>query len=333
MADEGVDEDQTDGKVANAAIEMLRANRNGPFFIAVGFYRPHVPQVAPKKYFDLYPLDKIRLADETPASLARVLPASKAWTPDDFGMDSDQKRRMIRAYYASTSFMDAQVGRVLAALKTLGLEDNTIVVFTSDHGYLLGEHGQWMKKTLWEQANRVPLIIRTPKMRGGKRSEKLVELVDLYPTLIDLAGLPHYSRNEGSSLVPLLKRPADRNWNKPAYSQVEGGRSVRTERWRYTEWQGGQKGRELYDHRNDPGEKRNLADDPRHAGTVARLHALLANAPIEHRPDPAAYDPIRGCILRAGTAVSTAKAAVKAPGAAGKTGSDGKARNCDAIDP
>lgn len=329
LADEGADEEQTDGKVATAAIEMLKANRDKPFFIGVGFYRPHVPEVAPKKYFDLYPIDTIKAADQDPAMLARVLPASKAWTPDNFGMSVDQQREMIRAYYAATSFVDAQVGRVLDALRDLGLEDDTIVVFTSDHGFMLGEHGQWMKNILWEPSARVPLIVRVPGKRNvaGKRSPRTVELLDLYPTLVELAGLPDYARNEGKSLTPLLAKPSDRSWTKPALSQVRGGRSVRTERWRYTEWEGGRKGRELYDHRRDPGELRNLADDPRYAATVRKLRAMLPGGEVEPRPNPVRYDPIRAC--------SYFPAPHARPTADAKPGGDGMGglKRCEELDP
>jgi arylsulfatase A-like enzyme len=331
LADAGGDGDQTDGKVATAAIEMLEANRDKPFFIGVGFYRPHVPEVAPSRYFDLYPLETIGIEQQTSAMLARVLPASKAWTPDNFAMTPDQQRQMIRAYYAATSYMDAQVGRVLDALEALGLADDTIVVFTSDHGFMLGEHGQWMKNILWEPSARVPLVIRVPGARksAGRRSPRTVELLDIYPTLLDLAGLPGYPRNQGRSLAPLLARPADRGWTKPALSQVRGGRSVRTERWRYTEWEGGKLGRELYDHVRDPRELHNLADDPRQAATVARLHALLPQGPVEAGPRPVRYDPARDCTY------FLAPARLAAPPKAGTSGGDGTAglTRCEALDP
>lgn len=332
LADEGEDGDQTDGKVATAAIEMMKANRDRPFFIGVGFYRPHVPEVAPKKYFDLYPIETIRSEKQDPAALARLLPASKAWTPDNFGMTVAQQREMIRAYYAATSYMDAQVGRVLDAVRDLGLADDTIIVFTSDHGFMLGEHGQWMKNILWEPSARVPLIVRVPgkQTARGKRSPRTVELLDIYPTLVDLAGLPGYARNEGKSLMPLLRRPTDRGWTKPALSQVRGGRSVRTERWRYTEWEGGKLGRELYDHRSDPGEHRNLADDPRHAATVATLRAMLPSGPVEARSKPVAYDPARNCTYFP-VPRPTSTAVAKASG----MGGDGMAglKRCEELDP
>ena len=329
LDDEGPDTEQTDGKVATAAIDMIRAHKDKPFFIGVGFYRPHVPEVAPKKYFDLYPLDKVRVTPQSAADLARLLPASKAWTPDNFGMSVDEQREMIRSYYAATSFMDAQVGRVLDALEDMGLADDTIVVFTSDHGFLLGEHGQWMKNILWEESNRVPLILRVPgTKKPGKRSPRTVELLDLYPTLTELAGLPHYARNEGASLTALLRNPADRGWTKPALSQIRGGRSVRTERWRYTEWESGKLGRELYDHRTDPLEQRNLADNPRFASTVARLRAMLPSGAVEKRPSAVRYDPIRDCTYFPAPKAGAAGGA----SAAGGEGGGGLTR-CETIDP
>lgn len=322
--DEGDDGEHTDGKVASAAIEMLQSHRDKPFFIAVGFYRPHVPEVAPRKYFDLYPPESIAVTDNSPEHLAAVLPASRAWTPDHFGMSEDDQRQMIRAYYAATSFMDAQVGRIVGALDALGLADDTIVVFMSDHGFLLGEHGQWMKNVLWEPAARTPLIVRAPGMtRAGSRSSHLVELLDLYPTLTDLAALPHNPRNEGTSLKPLLERPDRPDWDKPAFSQVMGGRSVRAEHWRYTEWEGGTKGRELYDHRTDPDERRNLAQDPAHQATVTRLHGLLAAMPVERRGPAPDYDPVRDCLLRP----------LGPPPKPDEAGKPGIGRVCAAVDP
>ncbi|MCB2066555.1 MAG: sulfatase [Erythrobacter sp.] len=298
-ADDGPENEQTDGMVATAAIEMLRANRDRPFFIGVGFYRPHVPEVAPQRYFDMYPVDQMQVADETPETLANVLDVAKSWTPDNFGMTDDEQRTMISAYSAATSYMDTQVGRVLDELDRLGLAENTIVVFTSDHGFLLGEHGQWMKTTLFEQATRVPLIIRAPGVsQAGQMSPRTVELLDLYPTLLDLAGLPVNTRNEGLSLSSLLSDPDDPRWHKPALSQIAGGRSVRTERYRYTEWQNGERGRELYEYASDPLEHHNLADDPRYAGVVELMRAMLPPAPAERRADPIHYSRERGCLMR-----------------------------------
>lgn len=279
LEDEGADEDQTDGKVASAAIEMMKAQREKPFFITVGFYRPHVPEIAPKKYFDMYPLEGI----PAPGPVGDVLPTAKTSQIPHVGMTPEQQRQMIRAYSAATTYMDSQVGRVLKSLDDLGLRDNTVVVFMGDHGFLLGEHGQWSKTMLWEEATRTPLIIRAPKVAGGKASGKPVELLDLYPTLTELAGLTKYARNEGASLVPLMKRPDDPAWTKPALSQVFGGRSVRTAQWRYTEWEEGKLGVELYDQVADPREMRNLAGEPKFAEVIGRLKALLPAGPVEAR--------------------------------------------------
>ena len=297
LADEGSDEEQTDGKVASETIRMLQANKDRPFFIAAGFYRPHVPEVAPKKYFELYPLSGIKIATETPQSLAKVLPASRAWLPDHLGMTPHEQRQAIQAYYAGTSFMDAQVGRLLHAVRRLGLEKNTIIVFMSDHGYLLGEHGQWGKNVLWEEANRAPFIIRVPGAAGnGRPSRRIVEFLDLYPTLVEAAGLPANRSTQGVSLMRLLRNPESSRWSRPAFSQIRGGRSVRTDRWRYTEWEGGRLGRELYDHRLDPGEHNNLAGDPKHAAVVARLRVLLPKGLVEPRGSTLRYRPAQDCL-------------------------------------
>jgi len=175
--------------------------------------------------------------------------------------------------------VDAQIGRVLDALDRLGLSENTIIVFWSDHGYHLGEHGLWFKQSCFEESTRVPMIIAAPGTKAaGKASPRTVELLDLYPTLADLAGLKPPSNLEGVSLRPLLDNPAA-GWARPAFSQVQRGNfpghSVRTDRWRYTEWDFGAKGWELYDHNTDPQELHNLADDPQHAAVVKEMKALL----------------------------------------------------------
>lgn len=291
LADQGPDEAQTDGMVATDAIRMIQENKDKPFFIAAGFYRPHVPLIAPEKYFDLYQTADMQIAPETP----NVLPASRAWLPDHFGLSADAQREVIRAYYASTSYMDAQVGRILAALDEAGLRDNTIVIFLSDHGFLLGEHGQWMKNVLWDQSVRVPLIIQAPGMAGnGAASPRTVELIDIFPTITALAGLPPVAVNQGTSLVPLLQRP-NATWDKPAFSQVQGGRSVQTDRWRYTEWEAGKKGRELYDHHTDAGERSNLVNDPHYAALVEQLSGMLSKQ-VEARTPALRYEPDQRCL-------------------------------------
>ena len=276
LADEGTDEEQTDGIVASETIRLLEENRGRPFFLAAGFYRPHVPEIAPKKYFDMYPLDKISWKPATQSELDDVNPLSRG--PRGYPRDKlpvEGQRDFVRSYYAATTFMDAQVGRVLDALNRLGLDKNTIVVFTSDHGYALGEHGQYMKQMLWEPVARVPLIISAPGLDGKRvTSRRMVEMIDIYPTLADLAGLPQ-PKVEGRSLKPLIENPAAKGWHDVAYSQVAGGRSVRVPGWRYTEWNDGEGGAELYDEKRDPGERRNLVNEPKHAKLVARLKALM----------------------------------------------------------
>jgi uncharacterized sulfatase len=279
---EGTDEEQTDGKVATEVIKLLEANQSKPFFIAAGFYRPHCPYIAPKKYFDLYPMEKITMPpgpfpearSAPPAAIASVRPWP--W----FGTTEQQSREAKQAYYAAISFVDAQIGRLLDALDRLKLADKTIIVFWSDHGYHEGEHGLWMKQSLWEGSARAPLIIYAPGARGnGRASRRIVEFVDMYPTLADLAGLTPPTNLAGASLRPLLDQP-EASWNRPAFTQVwrgtYPGHSVRTARWRYTEWEGGKQGAQLYDMEQDPQELHNLAADPKHAATVAELKALVA---------------------------------------------------------
>lgn len=263
----GTDEEQTDGLIATEAIKLLeqRKNEKEPFFLAVGFFRPHTPYIAPKKYFDLYPQETVPLPKQLLNDLDDIPQDALFTKPAHWGLDEWQQKEALRAYYASISFMDSQLGRVLDALDKLGLAENTIVVFWSDHGYNVGQHGQWMKQSLFETSARVPLIFRVPKLGGGKKSNRTVELLDIYPTLAELANLPAPTDLDGKSLVSLLENPAS-NWNKAAYTQVKRpngvvGRSVRTERWRYTEWNEGKAGAELYDHDKDPDEFNNLAAD------------------------------------------------------------------------
>lgn len=276
---EGTGEDHTDGKIADAAIKLLEDHKDGPFFIACGFFRPHVPCIASRNYFNLFPLDQIHIPHDTPETIAGIPPVALTCKPLNYGLDDEKLKVFTRAYMASTSLMDAQTGRVMAAMDRMHLTDKTVIVFISDHGWCLGEHGQWQKQLLFEESARVPMIILDPDTKMiGKVSNRPVELVDLYPTLADLCGLPAPAGAEGRSLRPLLQDPTA-SWDAPAYTQVVhgkvNGRSVRTERWRYTEWNGGNAGAELYDHEADPKETRNLAKDEKHAATVAELQGLL----------------------------------------------------------
>lgn len=280
-ASPAADEQHTDGKVATETIALLEKHKGRPFFIAAGFYRPHCPYIAPKKYFDLYPLDRVAVPSYTPEQIADA-PAAAFWTrPPNWGVSEDGRRQAIRAYYASVSFLDANVGRVLDALERLGLSDNTIVVFVSDHGYHLGERGQWMKQSLFERSARNPLIVAGPGIARGV-SPRTVELLDVYPTLGELAGLSLPAGLQGRSLKPLLKEP-NAPWERPAFTQVmrsDGNRSfmgysVRTEQWRYVEWDDGNRGVQLYNEQDDPDELRNLAADPTRKTVVAVMRELL----------------------------------------------------------
>jgi len=282
LSDEkGTDEQHTDGKVADQAIRLLEEHKDEPFFIGAGFYKPHCPWVTPSKYFDMYPMDPISLptiSDKTRDDYpALALASTRPWPY--FGVTHDQARECKRAYYAAISFVDAQIGRLLDAVDRLGLRDNTIIVFWSDHGYHLGEHGLWFKQSCFEESARVPLIISVPGQKtAGRASSKPVELVDIYPTLADLAGLKPPSSVEGVSLRPLIDNP-QAPWEHAAYTQVQRkdtpGHSVRSERWRYTEWGFGKEGAELYDHDNDPKELHNLAADAKYADVVAKMKGLL----------------------------------------------------------
>ncbi len=290
-AADGSDEEQTDGKSATEAIGLLEAHRAAPFFLGVGFYRPHTPYIAPKKYFDMVPLASISLPSNPPDDWDDIPEPALQIRPANYGLTDQQCRECTQAYFAAISFTDAQVGRLLDALDRLKLADNTIVVLWGDHGYLLGEHGQWMKQSLFEESARVPLIIAAPGAKGnGKASPRMVETIDIYPTLADLCGASPPSNLAGVSLRPLLDDP-QLPWNRPAFTQVQRGnfpgRSVRTEHWRYTEWDHGKRGVELYDEKNDPREFKNLASDPKFAPVVAEMRRHLQNTFPENQDEEA----------------------------------------------
>jgi iduronate 2-sulfatase len=298
------DEYHTDGMEAADAewvLERCAKRKERPFFLAVGFFRPHTPYVAPKvPYFGLYPEAEMPVVQGVKEDQADIPAAAlMSYKKEQDKLTDDLRRQAVQAYYASISFMDAQVGRVVAALDRLGLAENTVIVFTSDHGYHLGEHGLWQKQSIFEESARVPLLIVAPGA-GAKSAvaKSPVSLLDLYPTLTELAGVKAPANLQGQSLVPMLKDAsvAGRGW---ALTQVvrgggfkrfgaspsvgdDGkrffGYSLRTARWRYTEWDEGNQGRELYDHDADPKELTNLADKPEHAATVAKLSQQLRAA-------------------------------------------------------
>lgn len=292
-----------DGRVAGAAVNELRKLRDRPFFLAVGFRRPHLPFSAPEKYWAMY--DGKSLPEPAPAQSPINAPeiALHNWVelrgykdmPKKGPLSDEKKQQLLHGYYAATSYTDAQIGKVLAELDRLGLREKTIIVLWSDHGYHLGEQNLWGKTTNFELDTRVPLIISAPgKTRKGSRSPALVELVDLYSTLADLAGLPAPEGIDGKSLAPLLKKP-ERSWKKAAFSQflrpagyLPGspetmGYSVRTTDHRYTEWRKVDDGtviaRELYDHRTDPREAVNVAAQSNYLKTVTEMSTLLTPAP------------------------------------------------------
>ena len=280
LAAEGKDDDQPDGQIAAEAIGLLEQHRRGPFFIAVGFHKPHDPFIAPKRYFDLYPLASLKPPKDPPDRSAELGQGIGGGWKDEFDRFTDREcREFMRAYYAGISFMDAQLGKITDAMDKLELWQNTIVVFFGDHGYHLGERGWWNKNTLFELSARAPLIVVTPEIKtAGRGCSGIVEFVDIYPTLADLCELSPPANLEGTSFKPLLNDP-ELPWKKTAFTQVQrgriAGRSVRTERWRYTEWERGTQGAELYNHDTDPGEYYNLTGDPQYAETIAELKKLL----------------------------------------------------------
>jgi len=279
----GPDEVTPDGEVARKAAKMLedRAGKDGPFLAAVGFRRPHTPYAVPSKYFDLYPPEHLSLPEVPQGYAETIPPGAKEWKPFQGGRDD--ALRALAAYYACISYVDSQVGVLLETLDKLKLWDNTIIIFISDHGYHTGHNGRWHKGWLFEQTTLTPMIIAAPGRSPGS-CQRVVELVDLYPTLAELCGQRPPAALEGASLVPLLKDP-DSPWEKNALTTVGCldadkrrayvGHSVRTADYRYTEWDGGKQGIEFYALEDDPRGLRNLAHDSTYADTVSELQALL----------------------------------------------------------
>lgn len=288
LAADGTDEEQTDGIAATEAVRLLEkyARDDTSFFLAVGLYRPHTPYVAPQKYFDLYPRDKI-VVPQIPDGYLDTIPKPARLSvnrkKDQINLADNLARQAIQAYYASITFADAQVGRILEALEATGLADNTIVVFTSDHGYHMGEHGHYQKTTLFENAARVPLIIAAPGAQAvGWETSMPAEMVDFYPTLAELCDLPAPKNLAGVSLAPMLQ-DANVRPRTSALTQYANGYSLRTARYRYTEWGAdGVEGSELYDHETDPAEMTNLAGHPAQSDLIEQLadelHARVAAA-------------------------------------------------------
>lgn len=308
LAADGEDREQTDALGAEMTIKLLEEHKDKPFFIACGFFRPHTPYVAPKKYFDLYPPEKMPLAYTPPGDRDDIPPVAVSQGSANHNMTEKLQRDALQAYFASIGFMDQQVGKLLDALERLKLREKTIVVFHSDHGYHLGEHGGiWQKQSVFEESARVPLIISAPgASAAGKGAKALAELIDVYPTLAELCSLSPPPGLPGKSLAAQLndaaapgkefaltqvrrggggggkkkaaKAEADQKAPAPKAAGGIDGYSLRTDRWRYTEWDGGQQGTELYDHEADPHEYKNLAKDPQHAATVQQLQQKLQQA-------------------------------------------------------
>ena len=272
-----------DGMAADHAIDFLKRNKDKPFFLACGFVRPHVPLVAPVKYFKLYDREAMQAPQVPEGDLEDVPQIIRNYKRNSSTYDITPKlhKGLLEAYYASVSYMDAQVGRVLACLDELGLKDNTIVVFTSDHGYLLGHHNKFQKQHLFEEATRVPFIVSVPWMKDchGQATRQITELIDLYPTVAELAGLEAPDSLQGESLLPLLNDPTSSDWTKDVAFTIshKGGESIRTHDWRFTQWAFGAGGMELYDLNKDPGEFTNQAENPVYAARLKQLGRQLAS--------------------------------------------------------
>lgn len=285
------DEKYDDASTTDYAVQFLKLHQNKPFFLACGFFRPHLPWYVPQRYFDLYSLDDIVLprvrADDLNDLPAEGLKFAKAGRTDfETIKNTNQWKHAVRAYLASISCADARIGCVLDTLEKSPHAKNTIIVLWSDHGWHLGEKQHWHKTTLWEEATRVPLIICAPSYSPGV-CDRPVSLLDLYPTLNELSGFDANESHDGVSLVPLLHNPKA-DWNRPAVIESQrGNAAVRSDRYRYIRYRDG--GEELYDHRTDPHEWNNLAVSEQHAATKKELAGWIAKDWAESAPTKAAF--------------------------------------------
>ena len=285
------DDSYPDGANTTHAIGELNRLKDKPFFLAMGLYKPHLPFNAPKRYWDMYKPEDIKLADNPFVPKNAPSYAMTSWgelrnyygIPKKGPCSDELARQLIHGYYACISYIDAQVGRLLDELERLKLIDNTVIILWGDHGWKLGEHGGWCKHTNFELDTHVPMILSVPAMKtAGQRTKALTEYVDIYPTLSEACGLELPDHLEGHSMMPLLDNPK-RPWKKAAFSQYPRGkvmgRSMRTERFRYTEWRDTMSkkimARELYDHEKDPHENVNAAAEPEYRQDVQRLSQML----------------------------------------------------------
>lgn len=276
-----------DGRIADRAIHDLHelAAQDAPFFLAVGFLKPHLPFNAPKRYWDYYRRDDLDLADNPFRPNNAPDEAMHSWgelrhyagIPHEGPVSEDMAHSLVHGYHAATSYTDAQVGRLLDELDALGLRETTIVVLWGDHGWQLGEHGLWCKHCNFNTSLWAPLIVSAPDMKGEQRCAALVEFVDIYPSLCELAGLPLPDHLEGASFVPVMDDP-ERPWKQAVFSRYHAGESVRTDRYLYTEWTDDDEklvARMLYDHESDPGENENISEAQGNAELVAKLSRVL----------------------------------------------------------
>ncbi len=272
---DGDDLVHSDGRTAKKACELLKSYKERRFFLGVGFVRPHVPFVAPRPYYEPFPFDEMKLPPKIAGDWDDIPRAGINYkTSKNMKMDERRQRKAVGGYYASVSYMDAQVGKVMATLKETGLDKNTIVIFTSDHGYHLGEHDFWAKVSLHDESAMVPLIIKVP----GKKPavcKSFVELLDLYPTISSLCGLGVPTRLQGKNIASLIDDPTQ-SVREIAFSVNGKGFLLRDDRWAYIQYgEDGKRGAELFDMHKDPKQYTNLAEDPRYVGVASTFAGKL----------------------------------------------------------